>query len=82
MRDVEEAARIAVDCGLKLHKAVGPRLLESVLRLAKQPLGLLMNFGGETFREGLKRVINSHEPFAPSRLRVNQIPPNDTPPVI
>jgi hypothetical protein len=42
------------------------------LRLAKQPLGLLMNFGGETFREGLRRVVNNHTAFAPSRLRVNQ----------
>ena len=33
--------------------------------------GLLMNFGGETFREGLKRVVNNHGLFAPSRLCVN-----------
>jgi GxxExxY protein len=31
------------------------------LRLLGLPLGLLMNFGGETFREGLKRVANSHD---------------------
>ncbi|HYG48558.1 MAG TPA: GxxExxY protein [Allosphingosinicella sp.] len=30
------------------------------LRLLSLPLGLLMNFGGETFREGLKRVANNH----------------------
>jgi hypothetical protein len=40
--------------------------------LARQPVGLLMNFGGETFREGLQRVVNNHTSFAPSRLRVNQ----------
>ena len=28
------------------------------IRLARQPLGLLMNFGGETFREGLRRIVN------------------------
>ncbi len=28
--DVEEVARIAVDCGFKLHKRLGPGLLESV----------------------------------------------------
>lgn len=141
MADIEELARLAVDCGFKLHKELGPGLLESVyetvlaasleriglkvdrqrpimieydgavlgegfradllvegqliieiksleklapvhgkqlltyLRLAKQPLGLLMNFGGETFREGVKRVVNNHQDFAssrPSRLRVNQ----------
>ena len=138
MRNVEELATAAIDCGLALHRELGPGLLESVyeavmaatlvrrglvverqkpiaiefdgmmlgegfradllvegqliieiksidrlaavharqlltyLRLARQPLGLLMNFGGETFREGLKRVVNNHDPFAPSRLRVNQ----------
>ncbi|HEU0135209.1 MAG TPA: GxxExxY protein [Allosphingosinicella sp.] len=135
---VEEVAAIAVDCGINVHKKLGPGLLESVyeavleasfvrrglrverqkpipiefegmhlgdgfradllveekliieiksterlapvhgkqlltyLRLARQPVGLLMNFGGETFREGLQRVVNNHTSFAPSRLRVNQ----------
>jgi len=47
--------------------------LLTYLRLLGQPLGLLMNFGGETFREGLRRVVNNHkEPT--TRLRVNQIP--------
>jgi len=34
------------------------------------PLGLLMNFGAATFREGIKRVVNGLGPFAPSRLCV------------
>ena len=138
--DVEELARVAVDCGFKMHADLGPGLLESVyeavlaaslarsglaverqkiipieydglalaegfradllvsgtqiieiksverltpvhgkqlltyLRLAKQPLGLLINFGAATFREGIKRVVNNHTNFASSRLRVNQIP--------
>ena len=42
------------------------------LRLIDQPLGLLMNFGGATFREGIKRVVNDHRDFASSRLRVNR----------
>jgi GxxExxY protein len=136
--DVEELARVAVDCGFKIHSDLGPGLLESVyeavlatslsrrglgverqkpigieyegitlaegfradllvagsliievksverltpvhgkqlltyLRLTKQPLGLLMNFGAATFREGMKRVVNNHTDFASSRLRVNQ----------
>jgi GxxExxY protein len=131
--DVEEIARIAVDCGLALHRDLGPGLLESAyekilaaslvrrgvlverqraipiqyeastlqegfradlllegaliieikcvdrlspvhtrqlltyLRLARLPLGLLMNFGGATFREGVRRVVNSYGPFAPLR---------------
>jgi iron complex transport system substrate-binding protein len=46
--------------------------LLTYLRLARQPLGLLMNFGAATFKEGLHRVVNGHVDFASSRLRVNQ----------
>jgi len=124
MSDIEELARVAIDCGFHIHKALGPGLLESVyemllaerlsrsgcgierqkplpvefdglklaegyrvdllvggkliievksverllpvhskqlltyVRLARQPVGLLMNFGGATFREGLQRIVN------------------------
>ena len=40
------------------------------LRLMELPLGLLMNFGAATFREGIKRVANNHDPLASSRLSV------------
>ena len=126
--DIEEVARIAVECGYKLHKDVGPGLLESVyeillaeslrergltvrrqvpveilykgivvdnafkmdllvddrliielksteresalypkqlltyLRLTNRSLGLLMNFGQETFKQGVQRVVNNHAP--------------------
>ncbi len=49
------------------------------LRLADQPFGLLMNFGAETFKEGLKRVVNNHADFASSRLRVRQLPVGEAP---
>lgn len=124
--DVEALAKVAIDCGFKLHKELGPGLLESVyeillfeglkdpglfvevqkvipisyngrvleqgfradvliercllieikstekhaavhakqvltyLRLMKLPLGLLMNFGMETFRDGVKRLANDY----------------------
>ena len=139
MKDLEELAKAAVDCGFRIHRELGPGLLESVyeailadglarsgflverqkplpisfegvqinegyrvdllietsliieiksverlapvhgkqlltyLRLAQQPLGLLMNFGGETFKEGVRRVANNYA-FAPSRLCVNPFP--------
>ena len=42
------------------------------LRLMDLPLGLLMNFGEETFRTGLKRVVNNLSALSySSRLRVN-----------
>jgi GxxExxY protein len=140
VKDLEELAKTAVDCGFKIHKGLGPGLLESVyeailadsltraglvverqkplpisfegiqlsegyrvdlliegtlivevksverivpvhgkqlltyLRLSQQPLGLLMNFGGETFKEGVRRVANNYI-LAPSRLCVNPLPP-------
>ena len=133
MSDIEAFATTAIDCGFRIHKELGPGLLESVyeavlaasltreglrverqkpisihfdgleisdafradliiegrlivevkslercapvhakqlltyLRLTEQPLGLLMNFGCETFREGLKRVVNGPSAFVQSR---------------
>ncbi|WP_010217101.1 GxxExxY protein [Sphingomonas sp. PAMC 26621] len=123
---LEDIARISVDCGFKLHQALGPGLLESVyevclassltdrglaverqrpipirfnglhfeegfradilvegmllielksteryspvhakqvltyLRLMDLPLGLLMNFGAPTFKDGVRRLINDY----------------------
>ena len=55
---------------------VHSKQLLTYLRLMKQPVGLLINFGGETLKEGVKRVVNEYRPSAPplpsSRLRVNQ----------
>ena len=36
------------------------RQVLTYLKLLDLPLGLVMNFGGGTFREGLKRVANMH----------------------
>ena len=138
MTDTEECARIAIDSGLRIHRDLGPGLLESVyeavlaealrqkslavkrqkpisfhyggtlfnegfradlvvedkliielksverlapvhgkqlltyLRLCELPLGLLMNFGAETFKEGCKRVVNKHIDFTSSGLRMHQ----------
>ena len=43
--------------------------LLTYLRLLEQPLGLLMNFGCEMFREGLKRVVNGPSAFVGSRVQ-------------
>lgn len=45
--------------------------LLTYLRLLRQPLGLLINFGAATFKDGIKRIVNNHTSFASSRLRVN-----------
>ena len=41
------------------------------LRLLKLPLGLLINFGAPTFKDGCKRIVNGPQSFGASRLRVN-----------
>jgi len=55
----------------RLSPVHGKQLL-TYLRLLRLPLGLLINFGSPTFREGCKRIVNHHTDFASSRLRVNQ----------
>jgi GxxExxY protein len=137
--NLEESSAAVVDCAFKLHKDLGPGLLESAyemllaaklvalgfkidrqvpinidydgihienafridmvvdekllveikstenyspvhakqlltyLRLTNRPLGLLINFGSPTFREGIRRLVNNHTDFASSRLRANNL---------
>jgi iron complex transport system substrate-binding protein len=40
--------------------AVHAKQLLTYLRLTKQPLGLLINFGGATLKEGFKRLVNDY----------------------
>jgi GxxExxY protein len=42
------------------------------IRLMKLQVGLLINFGGETLKEGLKRIVNNLSPPQSSVLRVNR----------
>jgi iron complex transport system substrate-binding protein len=68
---VEGCLLVEVKSVERLLPVHGKQLL-TYLRLTKQPVGLLINFGGETLKEGLKRVVNDYRPSAPPRLRVNQ----------
>jgi GxxExxY protein len=45
---------------------VHAKQLLTYLRLCNQPVGLLINFGGEMLKEGIKRVVNNHTPSATS----------------
>jgi iron complex transport system substrate-binding protein len=54
----------------RLSPVHGKQLL-TYLRLTKQPVGLLINFGGETLKEGIRRIVNDYRPSASPRLRVN-----------
>ncbi|MBJ6121234.1 GxxExxY protein [Sphingomonas mollis] len=45
---------------------VHAKQLLTYLRLTRQPVGLLINFGGETLKEGVRRLVNNHRPSASS----------------
>jgi len=51
---------------------VHAKQLLTYLRLLNLPLGLLINFGAATFKEGVKRIVNGHCDFGSSNLRVNR----------
>lgn len=68
---VEGTLVIEIKSTERLNPAHAKQLL-TYLRLTKQPVGLLINFGGATLKEGVKRIVNDYVPSASSRLRVNQ----------
>ncbi|MGQ0559762.1 MAG: GxxExxY protein [Sphingosinicella sp.] len=68
---IEDRLLIELKSVERLLPVHGKQLL-TYLRLSELTLGLLINFGAATFREGVKRVVNNHTDFASSRLRVHQ----------
>ncbi len=42
------------------HAPVHAKQVITYLRLMRLPLGLLMNFGAPTFKEGLRRLVNNY----------------------
>jgi iron complex transport system substrate-binding protein len=69
---VENILLIEVKSVDRLHAAHAKQLL-TYLRLIKQPVGLLINFGGATLKEGFRRLVNDYSPSASLRLCANQI---------
>jgi GxxExxY protein len=60
---------------IKSVEAIAPvhaKQLITYLRLMKLQVGLVINFGGATFKGQVRRVVNNHTDFASSRLRANQ----------
>lgn len=45
---------------------VHAKQLLTYLRLTNRPVGLLINFGGETLKESVRRLVNNHRPSASS----------------
>lgn len=56
----------------QLHASHAKQLL-TYLRLTKQPVGLLINFGGATLKEGFRRLVNDYHPSASPRLCAHPI---------
>ncbi|MEQ1865316.1 MAG: GxxExxY protein [Micropepsaceae bacterium] len=51
---------------------VHPKQLLTYLRLLKLPVGLLVNFGAPSMKEGLHRIVNGLAPSESPRIRVNR----------
>lgn len=51
---------------------VHPKQLLTYLRLMNLRVGLLINFGAPTLKEGLQRIVNKLSPAASPALRVNR----------
>ncbi len=50
---------------IKSIDKLGPvhaKQLLTYLRLTNQPVGLILNFAGETMKEGIRRLVNNHHP--------------------
>ncbi|MEQ9663760.1 MAG: GxxExxY protein [Parasphingopyxis sp.] len=60
---VEDRLLIELKSVERLQAVHGKQVL-TYLRLLDLPLGLLMNFGAATFKEGIKRIVNNHTDFA------------------
>ena len=71
---VEEVVVVELKSIEKLNPVHGKQLL-TYLRLMNLHVGLLINFGEATLKDGLHRVVNNLTPSASPRLRVNQSVP-------
>jgi iron complex transport system substrate-binding protein len=58
---VEDCLVVEIKAVERLEKVHAKQLL-TYLRLMKQPVGLLLNFSGETMKEGIRRLVNDYRP--------------------
>ena len=71
---VERQVIVELKSVARLAPVHGKQLL-TYLRLADLRVGLLLNFGAETLRDGIQRIVNELPASASPHLRVNQQPP-------
>ncbi|WP_062785494.1 GxxExxY protein [Novosphingobium capsulatum] len=58
---IEDRLIVEIKSVEKLSPAHAKQVL-TYLRLMKLPVGLLLNFSGETMKEGIRRLVNSYSP--------------------
>jgi len=68
---IEDQLLVEIKSVERLSAAHAKQLL-TYLRLTKRPVGLLINFGGATLKEGIRRLVNDYNPSASPRLCANQ----------
>jgi len=68
---VESRVLVEIKSVEKIAQVHSKQLL-TYLRLLNLPVGLLINFGAATLKDGLHRIVNNLPPSASPRLRVNQ----------
>jgi len=60
--ELNDISGATIDCSMKIHKALGPGLLEStyqrVLSYELRKIGLLSNFDSTLLKEDLHRIVN------------------------
>jgi iron complex transport system substrate-binding protein len=72
---VENRVMVELKSVERLASVHGKQLL-TYLKLTNMPVGLLINFGAATLREGEHRIVNGLPASASPRLRVNQSVPD------
>lgn len=60
----------SVECLAPVHA----KQVLTYIRLLNLPIGLLINFGAASFKEGVKRIVQGQQSFTSSTLRVNRLP--------
>jgi GxxExxY protein len=70
---VSDSVIVEIKSVEQLGKAAAKQLL-TYLKLSNIQVGLLINFGAPTLKDGLQRVVNNFQSPASPRLRVNQSP--------
>ena len=74
---VEDRLILEIKAVEQLSRAHAKQLL-TYLRLLKQPVGLLLNFSGETMKEGIRRMVNDHRPETASAPSASSAPLRET----